>query len=88
MIKKTYAMQSEEGLHARPAMRMAQLASTYKEDIDIIYKHTTMTLKSIIGIMSLGIPQGDEFTIRVSGKDEENIMKIMHDLLIEEGLVK
>lgn len=87
MIKKTYAMQSKEGLHARPAMRMSQLASTFKEDINIIYKHTKMTIKSIIGIMSLGIPHGDEFSIEVSGKEEEKIMKALHDLLLEEGLI-
>ncbi|MDY0295039.1 MAG: HPr family phosphocarrier protein [Acholeplasmataceae bacterium] len=77
----------KEGLHARPAAKLAQLASTYHGRIDIIYQDFHMTLKSIIGLMSLGISEGCEFSIQVEGHDEETFMHQIKSFLIEEELI-
>lgn len=77
----------KEGLHARPAAKLAQLASTYHGRIDIIYQDFQMTLKSIIGLMSLGIAEGCEFLIQVEGHGEEIFIKEVQSFLKEEELI-
>lgn len=77
----------KEGLHARPAAKLAQLASTYHGRIDIIYQDFQMTLKSIIGLMSLGIAEGCEFSIQVEGHDEEIFIREVQSFLKEEELI-
>ena len=75
MKQHRFVISSKEGLHARPAAKLSQLASTYQDRIDIIYEDCQMTLKSIIGVMSLGIPEGE-------------MISRVQNLLLEEGLIE
>lgn len=43
-----------------------------------------MNLKSIMGVMSLGIAQGAEITITVEGTDEEEAIKGIDELMRSE----
>ena len=88
MKQHKFIIRSKEGLHARPTARLSQLASLYKDRIDIIYEDCQMTLKSIIGVMSLGIPEGGEFYIQVEGHSEDEMLTQVKHLLIEEGLIE
>jgi phosphocarrier protein len=88
MKQHKYTISSKEGLHARPAAQLSQLASQYKDRVDIIYENCQMTLKSIIGVMSLGIPEGASFYIEVEGHQEEEMMTKIEHLLREEGLIE
>jgi phosphocarrier protein len=84
---KNYVVADEIGLHARPASLLVNEASKYQQDINIIYKGKTMTLKSILGIMSLGVPFGEEFSIEVVGEDEEVVFAALEKVLQEQKLV-
>jgi phosphocarrier protein len=88
MKEKQFVITSKDGLHARPAARIAQHASPYPDRIELIYKQHHMTLKSIIGIMSLGIPEGDIFTIQTEGHHEDQILEEIHALMVKEGLIE
>ncbi|HOI85360.1 MAG TPA: HPr family phosphocarrier protein [Acholeplasmataceae bacterium] len=88
MKEKAFIITSKEGLHARPAAKIAQHASKYHDRIDVIYKQHHMTLKSIIGIMSLGIPEGASFVIQTEGHHEDQILEEINQLLLEEGLIE
>lgn len=88
MKEKEFIITSKEGLHARPAAKIAQHASKYHDRIDVIYQHHHMTLKSIIGIMSLGISEGSTFTLQIEGHHEDQILDEIHQLMREEGLVE
>ena len=46
----------------------------------------TVNLKSIMGVMSLGIYRGENVKIRVNGVDEEKAMEGIVNFLTEEGL--
>lgn len=88
MKQHRFVISSKEGLHARPAAKLSQLASSYQDRIDIIYDDCQMTLKSIIGVMSLGIPEGAEFYIQVEGRNEDEMISRVQNLLLEEGLIE
>ena len=71
------------GLHARPATVAVGLASKCACNVTIEYNGNSKTMKSIMGVMSLGIPTQAEVVITCDGADEEAAIAA-----IEEGLRK
>lgn len=59
------------GLHARPATVAVNAASKFKSEVKVTYKDRTVNMKSIMGVMSLGIPTQSEIVITCEGEDEE-----------------
>lgn len=69
-----------------PAMRLyAKTAAVFQSDIGITYQDNQADLKSIMGVMSLGLPNGTEFNIDVSGTDEQEAMHEMDNIITKEG---
>lgn len=87
MTNKTFIIKDEAGLHARPASILCSAAGNYNGNIEIIYKDKRYTLKSIMILMSLAIPQGGEITIEATGEGEEEIIAKMTSILEEHKLV-
>ena len=71
MASKDFHVVAETGIHARPATLLVQTASKFASDITLEYKGKSVNLKSIMGVMSLGIPTQSEITISCTGEDEE-----------------
>ena len=69
------------GLHARPATVSVNAASKFKSEVKVAYKGRTVNMKSIMGVMSLGIPTQSEITISCDGEDEEVAVKTIEDVL-------
>ncbi|MBR2809745.1 MAG: phosphocarrier protein HPr [Solobacterium sp.] len=71
------------GLHARPATVAVNAASKFKSEVKVAYKGRTVNMKSIMGVMSLGIPTQSEITVSCEGDDEdvaiETIEKVLRD---------
>ena len=59
------------GLHARPATVAVNAASKFKCDVNSGFKGRSVNMKSIMGVMSLGIPTQSEVVISCDGVDEE-----------------
>ena len=58
MASKDFHIVAETGIHARPATLLVQTASKFASDITLEYKGKSVNLKSIMGVMSLGVGQG------------------------------
>ncbi|WP_019153002.1 phosphocarrier protein HPr [Robertmurraya massiliosenegalensis] len=86
MVEKQFKVIAETGIHARPATVLVQTASKFESDIQLEYKGKKVNLKSIMGVMSLGIGQGAEITISAEGGDEENAIQSLEELMKKEGL--
>jgi len=59
-------------------------ASKFRSDVDVISKDRKVNAKSIMGIMSLGLSQGEEIKIVVNGIDEEEALQSLVDLVENE----
>lgn len=57
MASKDFHVVAETGIHARPATLLVQTASKFASDITLEYKGKSVNLKSIMGVMSLGVGQ-------------------------------
>jgi phosphocarrier protein HPr len=86
MQEKQYKVITTQGLHARPASILVHQASKFDSDVNLVYKEKTVNLKSIMGIMSLGIGLGAEIKISAEGDDEQEALHALHDLFRTEGL--
>ncbi|WP_071459263.1 phosphocarrier protein HPr [Bacillus massilinigeriensis] len=88
MAEKKFTVTAETGIHARPATLLVQAASKFNSEIQLQYKEKKVNLKSIMGVMSLGIGQGAEITISAEGSDEADAMQTIQDTLKREGLAE
>ena len=61
-----------KGLEARPVALLVQVASQYESSIYVEIQEKKVNAKSIMGLMSLGLAEGDKITIIANAPDEED----------------
>lgn len=88
MIEKKYIVINEAGVHARPATTLVTTASKFKCQISLTFKNNSVDLKSIIGVMSLGVYNQELISITCSGVDEIEASECLNTLLKESKLAK
>ncbi|MGE6378333.1 phosphocarrier protein HPr [Peribacillus muralis] len=88
MVEKTFTVTAETGIHARPATLLVQAAGKFDSEINLAYKEKKVNLKSIMGVMSLGIGKDAEITITAEGSDENDALNTLADTLNREGLAE
>ncbi|ASS93415.1 phosphocarrier protein HPr [Peribacillus castrilensis] len=88
MVEKTFTVTAETGIHARPATLLVQAAGKFDSEINLAYKEKKVNLKSIMGVMSLGIGKGAEITISAEGSDENDALNTLAETLNREGLAE
>ncbi|MDR0846046.1 MAG: phosphocarrier protein HPr [Lactobacillales bacterium] len=87
-ITKEFKVIEETGIHARPATLLVQAASKYTSDITLAYNGKSVNLKSIMGVMSLGVGVGADIAITVDGADEAAAIEGLVATLKEQGLAE
>ena len=86
MEKREFTITSETGIHARPATILVQAASKFSSDITLSYEGKSVNLKSIMGVMSLGVGQNAKVTITANGDDEKEALDTVAETMKTEGL--
>ncbi|MGM7636013.1 phosphocarrier protein HPr [Bacillus sp. Hm123] len=88
MVEKQFTVTAETGIHARPATLLVQTASRFSSEIALEFKGKKVNLKSIMGVMSLGIGQHSKIVISAEGSDEQDALRTINDVLKNEGLAE
>ncbi|MCP1191374.1 phosphocarrier protein HPr [Priestia flexa] len=88
MVEQTFIVLEKTGIHARPATTMVQVAGKFNSDINLEYNGKSVNLKSIMGVMSLGIPVDAELKIVASGEDEKEAIEALAEEITKHGLCK
>ena len=86
MIEKKYTVTSSEGLHARPSSQLVTAVTPFSADVKLEYNGKKVNLKSIMGVMSLGIATGSEIVVSAEGVDEEAVMGKVDEIMRTEGI--
>lgn len=76
------------GLHARPATVAVNAASKFKCDVKVSFKGRSVNMKSIMGVMSLGIPTQSEVNISCEGEDEDTAITTIEEILRTQKVIK
>ena len=72
MISKSMTVNIPKGLDARPVALLVQVASQYESSIYVEIQEKKVNAKSIMGMMSLGLAEGEQITIIANGPDEQD----------------
>jgi phosphocarrier protein HPr len=86
--EKVFTIIEKAGIHARPASELVRLVSQFQSEVMIEYGDKTANLKSILGLMSLGIKEGAAVKIRANGVDEDDVMVKLGAFLEQSHLAK
>lgn len=84
MVTKEVIVKNSTGLHARPATLLVKKASAFKSDISLEYNGKKANVKSLIGVLSLGVSKDANVKVIAIGDDEalaaEEIAKLIENL--------
>ncbi|MBP1950092.1 phosphocarrier protein HPr [Virgibacillus litoralis] len=83
MQEQSFTITADTGVHARPATLLVNKAGQFESEVEISYNEKSVNLKSIMGVMSLGIPKGAEVKISATGSDEDEAIKGVTEVLKE-----
>jgi catabolite repression HPr-like protein len=81
MLSKTVKVSIKDNEDSRPIALLVQLAEKFSSAVLIGYGNKKINAKSIMGMMTLDISDGDELTIETDGVDEEDAMTEIEEYL-------
>ena len=90
MKESKIVVNNKVGLHARPASLFVQAAAKFKSDINVscqdpeTKEERKANAKSILGILTLGVFNGMEITIKAEGEDEDAAVEALLTLVEED----
>lgn len=83
MIRRDVKVGMSVGKEATPIAMLVQTASQFDSKTIIKKGDKAINAKSIMGMMSLGLFEGDEFVVEVEGDDEEMAADAIEKYLLE-----
>ncbi|WP_077211338.1 phosphocarrier protein HPr [Bacillus dakarensis] len=87
MAEKQFKVTAESGIHARPATLLVQTASRFDAEILLVYNEKKVNLKSIMGVMSVGVGKDADITIIAEGNDADEALRSLEETMMKEGLI-
>ena len=66
----SYVITDPEGIHARPAGALVKEIKKYDSDVKVLANGKSADGKKLMNLMSLGVKQGNEIEVQVSGGAE------------------
>ncbi|MFL0497855.1 phosphocarrier protein HPr [Priestia megaterium] len=88
MVEKVYTIIDTAGLHARPSTTLVSAVIPFESEVLLEYKEKQVNLKSIMGVMSLGIPTGAIVKIVATGNDSEKVIESIDKVMEKEKLAR
>jgi catabolite repression HPr-like protein len=82
MKNSTVEIKLQNGLEARPVAMLVQVASKFESRIYLESTGKKVNAKSIMGMMSLGLDNGDQVMVTAEGTDEEAAVDAIEKYLI------
>lgn len=84
MAKEEILIDLKIGIHGRPAALLVQKINSYPQNIVTISKNGKSTNgKSLMGLLSLSISQGNTITIEVTGENDTVVLRDIINLIKE-----
>ena len=72
MIELEAKVQNRAGIHCRPSTLIVERVREYEGKLCVRHQDDESDLRSVMGLMALGLEQGEAVAVRVSGPDEES----------------
>ncbi len=83
MKKLDIRIKDPQGLHARPASRLVRMCHSFQSEIMLHFRGAGANGKNITEVLSLGAEKGDVINIAIKGRDEEEAMAALLEMMGE-----
>ena len=80
-MRSELTIKDTAGLHAALASKIVQISSKYDAEVVIEYADQTVNAKSVLGLMSLAVPYGENVKVIATGSEAEKALKEIKKLL-------
>jgi len=81
MIEEKFKVTYQNGLQARPATKLVSKANSFQSEMFMEYNDRKVNMKSIMGVLSLGVPANSKIKITVNGSDENEAFKAISRII-------
>jgi len=81
VLTREFEIKNQYGIHARPAALFVKIASRYGGEVEVEKDGTTVSGKSIMGLMTLQASCGCKLKVTVSGPDGEQMLDELEELI-------
>lgn len=81
MIRKEVKLQGQERLQSRQAALLVKEACKYTARILLEQGTQTINVKSMMGILSLGVPTSEPLMLIIDGEDEHQVMDALWPMI-------
>lgn len=85
-MKQQFIITDEVGLHARPATLLVNEISKFASDATISVEGKSANLKSIMGVMALGVKKDHIVDVETTGSDEAEAMDAIENAIIDNNI--
>ena len=82
MLSNEIRVDFPDGLQPKTAVQLTQLANRFESQILIEYENKRINAKSVMGMLTLAVPEGETITLLVNGKDENAAMSAVENFMI------
>lgn len=84
MVTKQITVSLTNGLHSGTAQSFVQKALTFQSEIKVVRHSRVVDGKSLLGLLSLGIANGNVVTVKAEGTDEKEAVTLLASFLKSE----
>lgn len=84
-MKEKWVIEDTAGVSAQLASKIVHVASKFESDIILHYKNKEVDVKSILGLMSLAIPEGERVEVVAKGADAAEVITELKTIMTRKG---
>lgn len=81
-MKKSVVVKMQQDFEARPIANLVQVADRYESKIYLEHGDSRVNAKSIMGMMSLALLNGEEILVDAEGADEAEAVAAIEEFLV------
>ena len=81
-MKKSVVVKMQQDFEARPIANLVQVANRYESKIYLEQGDSRVNAKSIMGMMSLALLNGEEILVDAEGADEAEAVAAIEEFLV------
>ena len=81
-MKKSVVVKMQQDFEARPIANLVQVANRYESKMYLEHGDSRVNAKSIMGMMSLALLNGEEILVDAEGADEAEAVAAIEEFLV------
>lgn len=82
MVSRNLMINITSGLHLRPISILCNRAIDFKSAISIEIGNKSVNAKSVLGVLSACVKDGDEIKLVCDGPDEDEALEVLSDMIL------